>query len=622
MDDETLLDLHRAGKLVSRYPAIRGLLAGLSDAELTSAGQLLARLDPDEVLREHPAVQAVTVFVTGHGTLAQLTAPLVAEFARHGLLARTVAADFDSYVFELGDPGSELYAADPDLALCVLDPMVIFDEVPVPWRPEDVERVAGEKYDLLEGLAARFQATGRGTLVLNTLPLLRSFSAQLVDHRSRARLGAVWREFNARLLGLADEYPAVVVLDLDPLIAEGIAPCDPRLSRYAKAHLSPALLARYAREVGHLSRHVTGRTKKALVLDLDGTLWGGILGEDGADGIELAGGYRGEAYQAFQQVVRQLGGQGVLLGVVSKNDPEPVATVFREHPEMALKEDDLVRICANWRPKPDNLTELAGALNLGVDGFVFVDDSPYECGLVRHALPGVAVVQVGAEPALHVEDLLRDGWFDTRQLTTEDRTRGAKYREDLVRKDFLDGFDSLEDYLHGLRMTVRLAEVGEAEVPRVSQLTLRTNQFNMTTVRLQPGDLRTLIAEPATRVVAVQAGDRFGDNGLVGAVFLRREGDTLHIDNYVLSCRVFSRGIEQACLSAVLRYARASGVTTVSARHRATAKNGKVRDFYPRHGFLPVTDDGETAVFQHDLADIPAHPSHIRLTDLLGENAS
>jgi FkbH-like protein len=198
----------------------------------------------------------------------------------------------------------------------------------------------------------------------------------------------------------------------------------------------------------------------------------------------------------------------------------------------------------------------------------------------------------------------------------------AKYRDELVRKDFLDGFDSLDDYLRELQVRIRLDDADEAEVPRVSQLTLRTNQFNMTTLRLQPGDLRALLADPATRVVTVRTGDRFGDNGLVGAVFLRRDGDTTHIDNFVLSCRVFSRGIEQACLTAVLRYARAAGATRVMARHRVTAKNGKVKDFYPRNGFATVTDDGTTASFRHDLSDIPLPPSHIQLTDRLGDGTS
>jgi FkbH-like protein len=611
---DTLADLHRSGRLAARYPAVARLVGQLAGAELARAGRLLARLDPADVLREHPDVPVLTVAVTGHGTLSMLTPALTAELARHGLLLRGVPTDFDSYVFELGDPGSGLYAADPDLALCVLDPAVVADELPTPWGPADAERVLAGKLRLLDGLAGRFAATARGVLVLNTLPLPRRLTAQLVDHGSRARLGALWRDANAALLRLAERFPAVVVLDLDPLLAEGVPATDPRQDVYARAHLSAELLAGYAREVGHLARHVAGRTKKVLALDLDGTTWGGVLGDDGAEGIEVADGYRGAAYQAFQRVAKQLGSQGVLLAAVSKNNLEPVREVLRDHPGMTLREDDLVRVVANWRPKPDNLTELAAALNLGVDSVVFVDDSPYECGLVRHALPGVAVVEVDDEPALHVDKLLADGWFDTRALTAEDRTRVAKYRDELVRKDFLDTFESIADYLRELKVSVRLATGDPADAARISQLTLRTNQFNLTTVRLQPPQVQALLADPAALVLTVHTADRFGDNGMVGAVFARRDADALHLDNFLLSCRVFARGIEAACLSAVLAYARATGAAAVFGTYRPTAKNRMVETFYPRHGFEPVAGDGTRRAFRHDLAEIPPPPEHIDLT--------
>ncbi len=615
----TLHDLYRSGALEARYPEVPGLLTDLPDAEFATAGRLLARLDPERVLREHPGVAALSVAITGHGTLAQLVPPLTAELARHGLLALTTVGDFDGYVFDLGSPGSDLYAADPALVLCVLDPMVVFDDLPLPWRPEDVSRAAEARLRVISGLAERYQATGHGTLVLNTLPLPRRFTARLIDHRSRARLSALWHETNAALLRLADRFPSVVVIDLLPLLAEGVPATDPRLSVYARAHLSPELLALYAREVGHLARNLTGRTKKALVLDLDGTLWGGVLGDDGPGGIEIGSGLRGAAFGEFQRVAKQLGAQGVLLAAVSKNDTEPVAAVLRDHPGMVLREDDFVRVVADWGPKPGHLAELADALNLGSDAFVFADDSPYECGLVRHELPGVAVVRLDAEPAGHVDRLLRDGWFDTRELTEEDHARITRYRDELARHDFLAGFDSIEEYLHGLDITVELFPAGEADFARVSQLTLRVNQFNMTARRLQPGDVSDLAAEPDRLVLAVRSGDRFGDNGLVGAVFARRGDRTLHLDNLLLSCRVFSRGIEQAVLASLLRHARAEGVTEVAAAYRPTAKNGKVKDFYPRHGFTPAGEDDGVLGFRHDLAELPAHPGHIKLTERFGE---
>ncbi|MFF2045640.1 HAD-IIIC family phosphatase [Kitasatospora sp. NPDC058170] len=611
--------LHRAGRLAAEYPAVQRLLAEADDAELALAGNLLARLDPDEVLRLHPGTTALTVAVTGHGTLAALRPALTAELARHGLLLRPYLTDFDSYVFELSDPASALYAARPALVLCVLDPAVVFDELPVPWGPEDVERVLAAKTDLLTRLAARFGATAAGaTLVLNTLPLLHRYTAQLVDLRARARLGALWREANARLLRIGEEHPATLVLDLEPLANEGVQVQDPRLDAYAKAHLSPALLAGYARQAGHLARALTGRTRKVLAVDLDNTLWGGVLGDDGPEGIELGGGYRGEAFRTFQQAVRQIASQGVLLAAVSKNDPEPVAQVLAEHPDTVLREPDFVRVIANWRPKDENLSALADSLNLGVDSLVFADDSPFERGSVRAGLPAVAVVDLDGEPALHLPRLLRDGWFDVREATAEDRARPARYREELARGDFLQQFSSLDDYLAELDVRVRLTRARPQDVPRISQLTLRTNQFNLTTERLQPAEVTARTEHPDHLVLALHSADRFGENGLVGAVLLRSEdgGARLSIDNFLLSCRVFSRGIEHAALAEILRHAAATGAREVRGGYRPTARNATVRDLLPRYGFTaeqPAAGEDGASFYRHDLTTPLEPPAWVTL---------
>ncbi|AXK32418.1 HAD-IIIC family phosphatase [Streptomyces armeniacus] len=617
---DRLRALHRAGQLAERYPEVEALLADLPAERLPQAGQLLSRVDADEVLRHHPRTPVVGVAVTGHGTLAPLVPALTAETARHGMLLRPYVADFGGYVFDLSDPSRPLHAAGADLVLCVLDPMAVLDELPTPWQVADVERTLEEKVRLWDGLVGRFRAESPATLVLNTLPLPRRFTAQLVDHRSRAVLGAAWREANARLLRLAEAHPSLVVLDLDPLIADGGPASETRLSLYAKSHLSAGLLAAYAREIGHLARHLAGRTKKALALDLDGTLWGGVLGEDGPEGIEVGDGYRGEAFQEFQRTVRQLGSQGVLLTAVSKNDLEPVRKVLADHPGMVLREEDFVRVTANWRPKPDNIRETAEVLNLGTDSFVFLDDSPYECGLVRRELPEVATVRLDEEPAEHLERLLRDSWFGVREVTAEDRSRPSRYRDESARGDFLRSFDSLDDYLRELGVHVRLARMERADVGRVAQLTLRTNQFNLTTVRLQPAEVEALADDPDALVLTVRSGDRFGDNGLVGALLLRRDGDVCRVENMLLSCRVFARGIEQTCMATVLRRARKAGFRAVEGRYRETAKNGGVREFYPECGFGRADGGGADAgggaelAFRHDLADVPAPPDHVSLT--------
>ncbi|MER5757259.1 HAD-IIIC family phosphatase [Streptomyces sp. NPDC002088] len=612
---ESLLELHRAGRLAAGYPQVRALLAEATEAEFQQAGQLLARLDPDAVLREHADVPQVRIAVTGHGNLAMLVPQLTAELARHGLLLRPTLTDFDSYVSELSDPGSDLYTARPDLVLCVLDPMVVLDDLPTPWDLDAVRTAIDHRISLLEGLVERFVKQSEATLVLNTVPLPRRFASQLIDYRSRGRLGVLWREANMRLLRLGDERPQVVVVDLDPLLSEGVPACDPRLSAYAGAHLSAPLLAAYAKEAAHLARHLTGRSKKCLVVDLDETLWGGVLSEDGFDGIEVGDGLRGKAFSAFQRVVKQLVSQGVLLSAVSKNDLDPVREVLRSHPGMALNEDDFLQVRADWTGKHGHLREIADTIGIGIDSFVFVDDSPHECGVVRAQCPDVDVVQLDQEPALHVEKLLADGWFNVRAVTAEDAQRTSLYQADAARGELRAAHVSVDDYLHDLGITVTVGPVERDEIARVSQLTLRTNQFNLTTERLQPADVEQRADDPAATVLSVHVSDRFGSSGLTGALFLRRSGDVLTIENFLLSCRVLARGVEQACLAAVLHDAKAQGIHSVEAAYRATAKNAKVRGLYPGHGFEATGGDERSTTFRHRLDQLPAVPDHIRLID-------
>ncbi|MBE3014061.1 HAD-IIIC family phosphatase [Microbispora sp. NEAU-D428] len=605
-----LRGLHRDGTLAERFDEVGPLLAAMSAEDAARAARLLARADLDAARELHPRLPAVRVTVTGHGTLEALRVALVGELARHGYVPSVRLTGFGSYVFELGDPGSELYAGKPDVVVCVLDHATVFDEVGVPFTVEDVERVLAGKLALWRGLAARYGESGSGALVLNTVPLPRLWQARLLDHRSRARLGAAWRRANAELLELGASAERVVVVDVDPLLSSATELSDPRFETYAGAHLSDGLLGAYARELGHLVRARTGRARKVLALDLDGTLWGGILGDDGVEGIEVGHGPRGEAFRRFQGVAKQLASQGVLLAAVSKNDRDTVLAALRDHPGMLLREDDFVRILADWSPKPVNLRALTEGLNLGGDSVVFADDSVHECAAVAAELPETVVVHLGDDPALHAVTLLADGWFTTTEITAEDRARTRRYHEEAARSEFLAAAGSAEEFLAGLDVSVRLAPAEPGETARLSQITLRTNQFNLTTERLSPEEVRERAERPGSRVLAISAADRFGSNGVVGAVFLRARPEGLVIENFLLSCRVFSRGIEQAVLSAVLHAAREAGFAEVHGRYLPTAKNGKVRDLYPHYGFAPVE---EGAWFVHDLGEIVGVPAHLTL---------
>jgi FkbH-like protein len=604
-----LRTLARDGELARHYDEVPALLGRMDEADRARARTALSTVDIEAVRRRHPDVPVVSVAVTGHGTLTTLAAALTVALAGHGYAPAVHLSDFGSYVPDLADPASRLYGWQPDVTVCVLDHAAVLDEVPDPFTVADVERVFTEKVELWRGLARRFAGSGRGILVLNTVPLPKHVADQVLDLPSRARLGAVWRTANTALLGLAT--PSVVVLDLDPLLGAGVELVEPRFDAYAHVHLSAAVQTAYARELGHLVRAATGRGRKVLAVDLDETVWGGVLGDDGPDGIEVAGPGRGEAFHRFQLVLRQLRSQGVLLAAVSKNDRDAVLAAFREARGLALREDDFACLVANWEPKPGNLRAVAAALNLGADSIVFADDSPHERALVAAEVPEVVCLPLDSEPARHVRTLLADGWFTAVQLTGEDRQRTSRYREEAARSEYLASTPTPAEFLAGLGVEVEIGPVAAADVPRLSQLTLRTNQFNLTTRRLQQEDVRALAANPAAGVLAVRTRDRFGDNGLVGALVLRAESGALHIDNFVLSCRVFSRGIETACLAVVLDEARRGGYRAVHAVFRASAKNAKVRDLYPVHGFAPVEVTADRGRFVHDLADLPPQPPHL-----------
>lgn len=610
--------LQAAPGLGCRWQAVGALLNRMAAAdngiiELAKAGRLLQRTGAERILAEAAATSSpigqpepVGITVTGTGTLNDLAPALTAEFARHGLLADLTMTDFASYRQSLLEP-----PVPAQLTLCVLDSSAVTDRLPSPWRIEDIEAALAAVATELTELVAGYLRQASGVLVLNTLPLAPEISRQLIDRRSRTRLEIAWRALDTAILQLALEHDRVVTLDLNPLVAAGGAVADPRMSLYAKMNLGPELLGRYAREVTQVARAMRGRTKKMLVLDLDGTLWDGILAEDGAVGIAPAGTLRGEAFQRFQRTVLQLGAQGVLLAVSSKNDGDEVLSVLADHPDMTLRPADFTVIEASWEPKPTSLERIADSTGLDPSSFVFIDDSAAECGSVAALLPQVAVIRLDDEPALHVQRLLADGWFDVGELTSDDLERAAHYRRQPARSQLRSTAASMADYLRELGVTVRLAPVREHEITRVAQLTQRTNQFNLTTERLQPADVEERLADSCSLVLGIHSADRFGSDGLVGAVFARRCGDELVVDNLILSCRVFERGIEQATMSCLLSYSKQLEVTAVRGRYRPSAKNGRVAGLYPSLGFMPCGDDGKTWFFLHDLAVITSPPQHI-----------
>ena len=573
-----------------RSPATGVLLAlaQLSDPGVArKVGRLLGNLDPQD--RE---LAPVSVAVLATCTVGPFEPLLRTSLVGVGTLPAITVGDYGNFEFSLAS-GAFAAAGDPDVLACLLEESYF---LPADWSGGDVESVTShlqarmQEFRELVGSVSRSSAA---TLVLHTVPLPAEVRETFVSWRARATLARAWHQLNAELLALSQEHRQVLVIDLVGLLAEQPFPArDARLHRYADLPYTDGALQVLARQVARIVQARTGRSRKVLALDLDNTLWGGVLGEVGAPGVELGGLYPGSCYLNLQRSVRRLREQGVILVLASKNDAAIVEQALLSHPEMLLRSEAFSVTAVNWSPKADNLRQAAESLNLSTGSFVFMDDSDFERGQVAAELPDVAVVAANGDPAHLVNSLLAPGWFDVLDLTDTDRDRPALYRTRALRSDFEGGFGSSEDYLHALNIELRIEPVTEFGVARVAQLAARTNQFNLTGIRFDEVRTAAMSADPHHLIASLAVSDRFGDEGVVGALWVHRGSRTWRVLNMVLSCRVLGRGIELAAIDWLAHEAGEAGATALQGSFVASAKNGTAAGFWERAGFRPAAESG------------------------------
>ena len=356
-----------------------------------------------------------------------------------------------------------------------------------------------------------------------------------------------------------------------------------------------------------------GHAVKCLVLDLDNTLWGGVVADDGIEGIAIGPTGEGEPFHRFQQYLRELKRRGLLLSVCSKNDPETALRPFREHSDMVLREDDFAVFIANWQPKVDNLRAIQQALNIGLDSMVFLDDSPFERDMVRQYLPQVIVPDLPEEPADYVRSIAELNLFEAISFTGEDGERSRYYQLQASRELAQQAFTDVNNYLRSLEMRVVVERFDPVHLPRIAQLVQRSNQFNLTTRRYSLAECEALMNDHnRTLPVYVKLSDRFGDYGLISVVVVRSEGDTAHIDGWLMSCRVISRGVEQHAMNHVVAWAREQGIRRLVGRYIPTAKNAMVREFFAQFGYTRSSgDDTSETTWELDVARYRPHTTHL-----------
>ena len=591
-------------------PSIEDLLATSTRAGLRAAlaaSRLAINLPQAQTLIAHlntfePAAQALRIGIV-HSYTSELLDPwLELAAGMEGLALQIYHAPYGMTVQE-AQPHSGLVAHAPDLTLLLLQREDLHPALTKPVGHLSLDQQDDLRREIVARLAAitrLFRTYEVGHLVVSLLPSLQSPVLGLFDATSEFSENSWWSRIKADFSTiLRDSISASIFLDLDEVLLElGRAHFfDLRLWYSARFPFTPEASREIARRIVALGAVLKLPKAKVIVLDADNTLWGGIVGEDGLDRIALGPDYPGNTFVAFQRRILHFRQRGFILALCSKNNAADVDQVLREHPHQVLRDEHFAARRVNWLPKPDNLISLAQELNVGLESFIFVDDSDHECAAVRQQLLQVEVVQTPSRPLDIPICLDHVARLEVLSLTAEDLAKTAMYAEERQRRGLKERADKsvegIADYLASLEMAMQISVDELAHLPRLSQLTQKTNQFNLTTRRYSEHQIQQYLVDDDWMVADFSLSDVFGSSGIVGLAIIRiADSHVAEIDTFLMSCRVIGRTAEAAFLHYLLRRLAEQGVDEVSAEYLPTAKNGLVKDFLPEHGFN-LTSDGK-----------------------------
>jgi FkbH-like protein len=587
--------------------------AALDDSQL---GQL-ARLARAMAARPPAGIQAIKLGLVGDGTLTLTVDPIIGSGLRHGLAIEVTEGGYNSGLAEAMDPESALRTAGLDFALLAPDARILGLDRAAVSEAEAEARVEAA-FSHLRRIADHLRpSVGSAILAQTVAPPLDSLFGSY-DRTFPGSPFAMAEALNRKIAAWAAEG-AVVLVDIARWAgAVGLETWEePRHWHASKLSVPPAMLPLYGDIVARTIGALRGKARKCLVLDLDNTLWAGVIGDDGLAGIALGQGSPvGEAFIAIQRMALELRARGVVLAVCSKNEEDAARLPFREHPDMLLREDHIAVFQANWTDKAANLKAIAETLNIGVDALVFLDDNPAERMQVRRALPLVGVPELPDDPDLYPRALAAAGYFEAVAFSDEDRQRAEFYQANAQRAAALSATGDMNDYLASLDMVCTIGPVDAVSRARTAQLINKSNQFNLTTRRYTEGEVMAAEQNPARHAIQIRLTDRFGDNGLISVIIADKRGEAWEIDTWLMSCRVLGRRVEQAALAHLASAARAEGARALIGRYLPTAKNRMVAEHYAKLGFerVAAADDGATT-WRFDLAGYEAPDLPMRIID-------
>lgn len=602
-----MTDLHWLPEVPDWRPRFRALSSDPTTAWDNAVALANARINfvltnaLDEALRrvlpEGPPTlptKKVRLAVLGSSTTTHLLPAIRVAGLRRGIWIDTYENDYGQYLQELSDPDSALHEFKPTAILLALDAYHLTGGVTAAMDQETADAALAEMLDRVKETWNLARAAFKCPILQQAVMPLHLPVLGNNEHRLPGSKSSFVTRLNAAIRTAAEPEGVDILSIDDRAVRDGIGKWhDTALWHRSKQETSPVASPMYGDLVGRWVAAKQGRSYKCLVLDLDNTVWGGVIGDDGLEGIALGqGSPLGEAYVALQEYARELSRRGIILAVCSKNDEANALEPFEKHPDMVLKRGDIACFIANWQNKADNIRQIAQDLNIGIDSLVFLDDNPFERNLVRQELPMVAVPEVGEDPTGYPLAIADAGYFEGLSVTDEDRERTSQYQGNKARDALKASVTDLPSYLRGLEMQLIWKRFDKIGQQRIVQLINKSNQFNLTTKRYTDEDVVAVMQDPDAFGLQLRLLDRFGDNGIIAIVIGRLlPNKDLYIDTWLMSCRVLGRQVEPTTLNLICQEAGKLGAKRVVGEYIPTKKNGMVKDHYAKLGFTVMETD-------------------------------
>ncbi|MDE6098640.1 MAG: HAD-IIIC family phosphatase [Muribaculaceae bacterium] len=530
---------------------------------------------------------AIRLAVLGDSATQLLCTALKGMAAERGYRLDIWEADFNQIELQILNPESEYSRFDPDFTIVFHATAKLLQQYDS-LMPGEKACLAQKRMELIRTIAE----SAKGKLIYFDYPEINDNIFGSYGLRLENSFIFQLRKLNYMLCEFASKHPGFYIC--------GISDIQNRLGRRntfdANIYISTEMvlginsLPYIASRAVDIIAAAKGKFRKCIILDLDNTLWGGIVGDDGWEGIQIGHGLGiGKAFSEFQSWIKKLKERGIILAVCSKNNESTAMEAFEKNPEMILRPDDFAMFVANWNNKADNIRHIQHTLNIGFDSMVFIDDNPFERDIVRQNIPDICVPEMPEDPAEYVDFLSALNLFETTSYSSEDAARNSQYRSEALRSSAQQQFTNEDDFLKSLQMKATTEEFNPFNTPRVAQLTQRSNQFNLRTVRYNEDDIRAIAGNrDRFATFAFSLNDKYGDNGLISVVILeKKDSETLFIDTWLMSCRVLKRGMERYVTNEIVRYAAENGFKRIIGEYIPSAKNKMVEEHYPSLGFSP-----------------------------------